>query len=159
MKPLQQRNNAAWLTQKMTPLYNLRWRFEYNDGTAAKYGMWCLYTQNPADMATFKKNTNIARALIEWQHKRTFKQGIACHCKGEDFCLFKWETLAVGPGMFQPGKDSKFAMGLNLATWVVGLTIVTRYHTASVYMDDGTKVYLKRRPEAERLIHYTTYGK
>ena len=152
---------ARWLTDKIKPRYYLRWRFEYKDGSRPKYGQWS--THDPNNLASFQKTDNIARALIEWRDMRTFKTGVVAHCKGEDFCLFKWEGMGVGPGFYKPpnqeGKGADLKMDMNLSTWIVGLTLVSRYHNCTVYIDDVFSPVITRRPESEQLINYATYGR
>jgi len=124
----------------MNHLLELRWRFEYSDGTRPRYGQWTKAATNQNEMAAFQKKTNLARAMIETKDRITKKVSVAVHCKGEDFVRFKWAAIAIAPA-FGPVRGEMVLDCQN-----VGLTIVTRELQATVYID-GSPPRIKRLPE------------
>lgn len=137
----------------LIPKFDIRWRFEYHDGTAAKYGFWTKDSdqRNVKEMASFQKREGLSRVLIERKCKETKRIDTPVHCIGQDYCLFKWVRVArFGFGSIQGTKK--------LSSQLVGLTLVTREFEATVLVD-GSPVQIEPRSENDKNFHYEGYGR
>lgn len=136
------------------PLFDLRWRLEYNDGTAVKYGQWTRPDDNLKNMVSFQKTENLSRAVVEARNKTTGEVMTPVHCAGYDFVMFKWEFIcSIGTGLnLQPNKD------YTPPVQVTGLMIITREFEAIVRVD-GSSPIIRARSEEEKKINYKCYGK
>lgn len=135
------------------PLLDLRWRLEYNDGTAPKWGQWTRPSNDIKEMVAFKRKDNLARAFIEVRDKRTFKTSVPVHCSGQDFVMFKWEYIArMGAAL-----NTKIIEHKPLLQ-VCGLKLITRELEALVRVD-GRPPIIVTRSEKEKAFHYEGFGK
>jgi len=140
-----------WIRSKVAHNFDIRWAFEYSDGTPKKFGQWTMASKNPKDMASFQKTTNLSRCLIEYRDIRTYKEGVAGHIQGQDFCLFQWEGLGVAPsGAFGKGE-------IKLATGIIGLSIVCRNDVFTMWTD-SIQIFQRARTDDEKKINFKTYG-
>lgn len=140
------------MTQILKPIFDLRWRLEYNDGTPAKYGPWTRDAYRQEEMATFQKRENLARALVEMKDKRNGYSQTAVHCSGQDFVNFKW----VRGGSYPYGKSG--GRPVILYSQIIGMVLVTRELEATVYVD-GREPEIKFRSDEDKNYHYAGFGK
>ena len=132
------------------PYFDLRWRFEYNDGTKPKYGIWTYASDNPKEMASFQKRENLARAIIETKCRRTGEIKTPVHCSGQDFALFKW-VAGVRKGFNIQSNETN-----TLSPDIIGLMLVTRDIQATVYID-GREPKIEPRSEQDKNFNYKGY--
>lgn len=135
------------------PKFDIRWRFEYSNGKAAKYGFWTRDSDQKdiKEMASFQPREGLSRVIIERKCKETKKIDTPVHCIGQDYCLFKWVRVArFGFGSIQGVQK--------LNSQLVGLTLVTRDFEATVLID-GSPVQIEARTKADKNFHYEAYGR
>jgi hypothetical protein len=129
------------------PLYDIRWVFEYRDGTEKKIGFWTRDSQDIKTMAAFKRKEGLAKAYIERKDKRNGIIQIPVYCNGQDFCLFKWVRIVKLSNLKNQASPGQ----------LVGLTLVSRDLEATVYVDG--KIEINQRKEDEKKIHYECFGR
>ena len=135
------------------PIFDVRWRLEYNDGTAPKWGPWTRPETDFRQMVAFKRTDNLARAFIETRDKRDRKYATPVHCAGWDFVMFKWEYIAhIGAAINAPIKTQKCPYQ------VIGLILITRDFETIVRVD-GSPPVIRIRTEADKKFHYEGFGK
>jgi hypothetical protein len=125
--------------------YLLRWRFEYADGKAPKYGMWSHPGKSPVDMAAFQTKANLAFAMIEGRHSVSREDKILAVCPGDDFCNFQW----VAEAHFNP-----FGGGVTQQN-VVGMKLVSRYDEVTVFASG--RVTQDARTAEDQKYNYASY--
>jgi hypothetical protein len=125
--------------------YLLRWRFEYADGKATKYGMWSHPGASPADMAVYQTKQGLALAMIEGRHSATKEDKILAVCPGDDFCNFQW----VAEAHFNP-----FGGGVTQQN-VVGMKLVSRYDEVTVFASG--RVTQDARTLEDQQFNYASY--
>jgi|GEM_PF-2249357 len=131
-------------------IFELRWRFEYNDGTPPKIGMWSYASQKLEEMASFQKRTNIARAFVESKDKRSGEIRKIVNCTGQEYCLFKW-VCGVKVG-FNPN-----AVGTRIISGdVIGLMLVSRKVQATIWVN-GSPPKIEVRTEEDKNFNYKGY--
>lgn len=126
-------------------VYLLRWGFEYQN-RPSKMGLWSRSTRNPSDMASFQPTDGLVTAFIEIKDQVSRQIRRVAEVPGPDYCLFKW--VAELQGALTPAGVHK----------LVGLTLVSRTHEATVFAKDGS-LFLKTRTEEDKNFHYEAYGR
>ncbi len=135
------------------PIFDIRWRLDYNDGTNPKWGPWTRPVNDIKEMVAFKRTDNLARAFIEVRDKRSFKTSTPVHCAGHDFVMFKWEYLArMGAALNSNIIEHKPIIQ------VCGLKLITREFETIVRVD-GSPIQIKQRTEKDKAFHYEGFGK
>ena len=129
------------------PIFDLRWVFEYYDGTAKKYSQWTRDTQDMRQMAAFQRREGLSKALIEMKDKRNGRTTIPVHCNGQDFCLFKWVRVVKLANLKKQASAGQ----------LVGLTLVSRDLESTIYVDG--RVEVNKRKADELKINYECYGR
>jgi len=136
------------------PEYDIRWRFEYFDGTAPKWGQWTRPEHDIKNMVAFKRTENLARAFIERKNKRTFEIDRPIHCAGPDYVMFKWDCVGkMGISLKQNLSDAH-----ELPTQVVGLILVTR-ELECLCRVDGSPPIIRVRSKKDKMFHYEGFGR
>jgi hypothetical protein len=135
------------------PLFDIRWRLDYGNGLASKFGSWTRPDTSLDSMVAFKRTEGLSRAFIEVKDKTTGKVFRPVHCAGSDFVMFKWQCIApMAMSINSPIKEQK------IVGQVIGLILVTREYEASVFVD-GQKPIIKKRTETDKKFHYAGFGK
>jgi hypothetical protein len=121
----------------------LRWKFEYAD-KPARYGAWDDSAPEESAKAWKQPREGLLFASIE---AKDFNGVIhrVFECAGEDFCNFQWEVAAQLNVKGQPGRYR-----------LVGLTLVSRYHRATLFHKGLTSV---EKRDADDLDNHYLYGK
>jgi len=133
------------------PIFDVRWRLEYHDGTAPKWGQWTRPEKDPAKMCSFQPRKGLARAFVEVRDKRTFQTFTPVHCKADDFVMFKWEYLAsIAMCLNKPIQEQK------VNPQVAGLKLVTRDLEALILVD-GREPVIKKRIESDKEYNYACF--
>ena len=114
-------------------MFLLRWRFDYFDGKASRWGMWSRPATRREDMAAYVSKVNLHRAVIEAKNIETREVFTVAECAGADFQNFQWLSSARFSGV---GNQliSQSVYGLRLisrnqfieATVTGGLNIIDR---------------------------------
>lgn len=132
-------------------LFDLRWRFEYTDGTAPSIGIWNRPAGNKEDLdmyACFQKNRNIRVAMIEGRDVLSREYKVLFEVAGQDFCLFKWVAMASAPALFKGVARPRHML--------CGLQMVSRYEAWTIFPDG--QVWRKMRSADDLKINYAAYG-
>jgi hypothetical protein len=119
----------------------LRWRFEYAD-KPTKYGGWDYNGDDPLLSAWRQSRDGLLFAILE---AKTMDGNILkmVECPGADFCNFQWEM------------EARLNAG-SLSHRHVGLTLVTRSHRYTIFINGKTKVAERSSNDFDN--HYS-YGK
>jgi hypothetical protein len=141
-------------TPLLKPIYDVRWRLEYNDGSRPRWGQWTRSDTEPKNMASFQKTNHLARAFIEVRDKRNFKTSIPVHCAGIDFVMFKWQRAAK----IATNINQQSVINQKPNSQIVGLTLVSRELEATVRVDNITPM-IKKRTKEDMNFHYEGFGK
>jgi hypothetical protein len=132
------------------PALDIRWRLEYSDGRAPRWGQWTRPERDPKNMASFMSRQGLARAFIEVRDKRTFKTSTPVHCAGHDFVMFKWEymaSIAMTMNNFKEYSPTPQVAGLKLVTSKIEATV----------MVDGSSPIIRARPESDLNYNYACF--
>ena len=131
--------------------FDLRWRFEFNNGRAPKYGMWSNPgpTEDLATKAWCVNKEGLARAIIEGKNIVTRECSVLYEVPGWDYCNFGWVAAAICP-TFIKGE-------IKPLTQLVGLCLTTRNHIITVFEDGSFQK--KERPPEDQAFHYAGYGR
>jgi len=137
-------------TRLYVPLkYLLRWRFEFSDGKAPKYGAWSKPGERPEEKACFVNKENLARAMVEKMSLENNKIEVVAECHGADFVNFEWLGCVSG--------FASLALKRGIIPRVHGLNLVTRNERVSVLIDG--RVLYKNRHKGEENTHLVGFGK
>jgi len=112
--------------------YLLRWRFDYTDSKVSKFGGWSRSGETKELQAWCTSKTNLLRACIEGKNIATREIKTFAECDGQNFVNFSWFAGAVG-SPFMKGNTT-------LKSQILGLTLTTRNHSATVQVDGGVRV-------------------
>jgi hypothetical protein len=106
--------------------------------------MWNQSGPNPSDAAWRQPKDGLAYAFIEGKHRITKEIRLFAQCDGFDFCNFEWIGAASSPGVIK--------QGIKLATFVVGLSMVTR-NARLIVMRNG-QMRVDRRIDPDTFYHF-----
>ena len=121
----------------------LRWRFDYVD-KPSRIGAWDDSAPEEAAKAYRQSREGLVFASIEAKdHHGVIRR--VFECAGPDFCNFQWEVAAQLNTNGQPGRHR-----------LIGLTLVSRTHRASVFHLGLTSVEQRDKDDFDN--HYS-YGK
>lgn len=131
------------LMQPKEPFRALRWKFEYAD-KAARVGAWDDSAPEESAKAWKQPRQGLLFACIEAKDHygvihRVFE------CAGPEFCNLQWEIAAQLNTKGQPGRYR-----------LIGLTLVSRYHRATLFHKGQTSV---EKRDADDLDNHYSYGK
>jgi len=147
-------NQDIELTKKLprnfgvAPLFRLRWRFEFHDGRAPKYGIWNGASGRKEDSAAFVDKTNLLWAIVEgekvgaWTVKEFFR------VSGADYFHAKWDGAVLAPAFV---KESYKA-----APNIIGLTMLTRNNAYTALVNG--KVLQRKITQDERSIRLAEHS-
>lgn len=121
----------------------LRWRFEYVN-KPARVGAWDDSAPEETAKAYRQSRDGLLFAVIEAKNHNGIVYRVF-ECAGEDFCNFQWEVAAQLNTNGQPGRHR-----------LIGLTLVSRTHRASVFHRGLTSVEQRDKDDFDN--HYS-YGK
>lgn len=131
------------LTEIKEQIRCLRWRFDYVD-KPSRLGAWDDSAPEETAKAYRQPRQGLLFASIEAKdHHGVIKR--IFECAGEDFCNFQWEVAAQLNTNGQPGRHR-----------IIGLTLVSRNHRASVFHQGSTSVEQRDKDDLDN--HYS-YGK
>ena len=131
-----------------TKKYELRWRFDYA-GRPSKYGKWSSPGTTPELQAWTHNKEGLARASIEGWNVLTQEIKTLAECDGWNFVNFQWMAVAMTPAS---------AVGIAKPVHaLVGLKIVTRDDDLVVLASGDAEIV--PRPEAEKKLHFATFGR
>lgn len=119
----------------------LRWRFEYVD-KPTKYGGWDYTGDDPLLSAWRQSKDGLLMAILEAKTPNSVILKMV-ECPGADFCNFQWEMEAR-------------MRGGQLAHRQVGLTLVSRTHRYTIFINGKVQVSERKKDDLDN--HYA-YGK
>lgn len=131
------------LSELKEPVRCLRWRFDYSD-KPSKVGAWDDSAPEESAKAYRQSREGLLFASIESKDHHGVIQRVF-ECAGPDFCNFQWEVAAQLNTKGQPGRHR-----------LIGLTLVSRTHRASVFHRGLTSV---EQRDIDDFDNHYSYGK
>jgi hypothetical protein len=117
----------------------LRWRFEYVD-KPTKYGGWDYLGDDPLLAAWRQSRDGLLMAILEAKSMDGTILKVV-ECPGADFCNFQWEMEAR--------LNAK-----SLAHRHVGLTLISRTHRYTVFINGKTTVVERKSDDLDNIYSY-----
>lgn len=112
------------------PIYRLRWRFEFAD-RMTKIGGWNNCSQNPKEMAAFVDKKKLVMAIIEGERISSWGIKTLLEVEGHNYASMQWVTCLSCPMHLNGPQHTKYVQ----AGDVIGLSILTASHKATVFVD------------------------
>jgi hypothetical protein len=135
--------------RRETAVWDLRWRFDFWGNRPSKWGKWSAPGKTKEVKAWCQNKEGLCRAAIEGHHRETFEVKTLAECDGHNFVNFQWMALAFTPGNFRGTVRPLHALA--------ALKLITREHEIIVFPD--ASIAHRVRPEAEKKIHFATFGR
>ena len=114
------------LNYKFSPIYRLRWRFDFN-GKNTKYGGWNSASTNPRDMAAFVNKEGLVRASIEGEKIKGYALKTFVEIQGSEYVSCSWIMAASLP-VFNAGRFTTSGA-------VIGMAMFTETEVTKVFVD------------------------
>lgn len=119
----QQQISQLAKVQGVSPLYRLRWRFDFA-GRPSRVGGWNSASTNPKDMAAFVDKTGLVRACIEAESVLTYQLKVLAEVDGHCYVTSSWEMAAALPTFNSGAYTTQGSIiGLSLVTLEEKLTV------------------------------------
>lgn len=125
--------------------YRLRWRFDFFDGKASRWGIWNNSGARDSDGAWCVNKTALRRASIEGEDRDTYETVVLWECDGPDFVNFEWMVAAPMGVPFGNGE-------LTIKPTILGMAGVSRDFKDEVFIDGSSRRRARTDEEKKNLL-------